>query len=116
MLRLRREICEICEICVRLGLAAEAVTEGEAFFVEGFEFTGIAADAVHLHRTLRTDADDLAPVFHTLDEIQLFVVGLDVMAQDDTQTGILLVKQPWCLEVGLLRTEASVARHDDHVG
>ena len=78
---------DFCEFLCDLNLAAEAVTEGEAFFVEGFEFAGITADAVDLHRTLGTDADHLAPVFHTLDEIQLFVVSLDVMAQDDTQTG-----------------------------
>ena len=81
-------------LCLKkfLCLAAEAVTEGEAFFVKGFELVGIAADAVHLHRTLRTDADYLAPVLHALDEVQLFVVDLHVMAQDDTQTGILFVE------------------------
>ena len=90
-------------LCLKkfLCLAAEAVTEGEAFFVKGFELVGVAADAVHLHRTLWTDTDHLAPVLHTLDEVELFVVGLHVMAQDNTQTGILLVKQSRCLEVGL---------------
>ena len=83
---------DFCEYLCDLNLAAEAVAKGEAFFVEGFELVDIAADAVDLHRTLGTDADDLAPVFHALDEVELFVVDLHVMAQDNTQTGILLVE------------------------
>ena len=39
-----------------------------------------------------------------------------MMAQGHTQTGIVAIEEPGYLEIGLCRTEAAVARHDDHIG
>ena len=88
----------------------------KAFLVEGFQLFGVAADAVDLHRTLGTDADDFAPVLHALDKGQLLVVGLHMMAQDYPQAGVLLVEKARHLDVGLAGTEATIAGHDDDIG
>ena len=64
-----------------------------------FELRDIPADTIDLHRTLWTDADDFTPVLHTFNEVKLFVVGFHMMAENNTQTGILFIEQTGHLEV-----------------
>ena len=94
----------------------ELFSEGEAFLIESFELRDIPADTIDLHRALRTDADDFTPVLHPFDEVELFVVGFHMMAENNTQTGILFIEQTGHLEVGLCGTEATITRHDHHIG
>ena len=82
-------------------ICTEFFSEGEAFLIKGFELRHITADAIDLHRALRTDADDFTPVLHTFNEVELFVVGLHMMTENNTQTGILFIEQTGHLEVWL---------------
>ena len=65
----------------------------KALLVKSFKFLYVTTETIHLHRTLRTNANHLAPILHALNEFELFIVLLHPTTQCHSQTRIFTIEK-----------------------
>ena len=91
-------------------LKTERFAKSKPFFVKCLKFFDIPTHTINLHRSLRTDADNLTPILHTLNEIELLIIRLHMMTQHHAQTRIVAIEEARHLELALRRTETAITR------